>query len=40
MDRAFNYMRATKVQTVIPEQDGLTTDSEPMQGFISVINHF
>jgi long-subunit fatty acid transport protein len=40
IDFAFNFTKADDVQTVIPEQQGLTTDTEQMQYFVSAIRHF
>ena len=40
VDFAYNYLRADDVQTVVPEQDGLSTDTVQHQFFVSVIKHF
>ena len=40
VDFAFSYMRAEDVQTVVAGQEGLKTDTEQMQFYISLINHF
>ena len=40
VDVAYNYLRADDVQTVAPEQGGLTTDTVQQQIFVSLIKHF
>jgi len=39
-DFAYNQLRADDVQTVVPEESGLTTDTIQHQFFVSVIKHF
>ena len=39
-DIAYSYLRADDVQTVVPEQDSLSTDTVQHQLFVSVIKHF
>ena len=40
IDFAYSYLQASDVQTVIPEQEGLTTDTDLHQFFVSIIRHF
>ena len=40
IDFAYSYLTADGVQTVVPEQAGLTTDTKQQQFFISAIYHF
>ena len=40
IDFSYNHLEADDVQTVVPEQEGLTTDTRQHQFFISVIYHF
>ena len=40
LDVAYSYLRADDVQTVVPGQAGLTTDTDQHQVFVSVIWHF
>jgi hypothetical protein len=40
IDFAYSQLRADDVQTVIPEQAGLTTDTRQDQFFIYIIKHF
>jgi hypothetical protein len=40
LDVAYSYLEADGVQTVIPEQDGLRTDTRQHQFFVSLIWHF
>lgn len=40
IDFAYSYLAADGVQTVVPEQAGLTTDTKQQQFFISAIYHF
>ena len=39
IDFAFNYLQADEVQTVIPKEDTLSTDTQQLQFFVSVIKH-
>ena len=39
-DVAYTYLTAKDVQTVVPDQEGLTTDTEQHQLFVSGIWHF
>lgn len=40
LDIAYSYLTAHNVQTVVPEQSGLSTDAEQHQVFVSGIVHF
>ena len=40
IDVAFNHLRADDIQTLIPDQQGLTTDTRQNQVFVSLIKHF
>ena len=40
IDVAYNQLRADDVQTVVPEEDALTTDTTQHQFFVSLIKHF
>ena len=40
IDLAYRYLTANDVQTVIPEEDSLSTDTELHQFFASAIWHF
>jgi long-subunit fatty acid transport protein len=40
IDFAYSQLRANDVQTVIPEQRGLSTDTRQDQFFVSIIKHF
>ena len=40
LDVAYSYLTARDIQTVVPDQQGLTTDTEQHQVFVSGIWHF
>jgi len=39
-DIAYSYLQADNVQSVVPEEDALTTDTRQHQVFLSLIKHF